>query len=424
MSWRPPEVATASRPPARLDAVLRAGMAKTAEDDESGLTRSLKNTSLVPTGACLPRGFDPDSCAYDGYYAIGVAVVSAVVGALVDADVPNKILMSMYAKASNALGDFCHKRPTDAYNVWMGNNKPFSQMDTFDKIRAMENFPTLCNSLNEAMKPMIDGERFSSDQRHRSLAYDLSREQKQCKYWEMYREEQVPCSDLEGVNAIFDTLWQMAFGDGRFGSHQQRMERFDQFQRDEINRLGATNPTFRFHVLLEHLVELIMLPGAMLARTLAVAGGPNVDSKTSYSVIKAMLAGFDIHPGNFEDKTSLLYVGAMAAWTLKNIAHYMNEHALMIASFFRINARRLGAGEAPMLDLVTFARQCREDIADGPNPPPQPPAYEAFDPEAVAAERRRLDEQRERLEKRDPLMEGLDYPETYASASGAAPLRK
>ena len=37
-----------------------------------------------------------------------------------------------------------------------------------------------------------------------------------------------------------------------------------------------------------------------------------------------------------------------------------------------------------MLDLVTFARQCREDIADGPNPPPQPPANEAFDPEAVA----------------------------------------
>jgi len=41
----------------------------------------------------------------------------------------------------------------------------------------------------------------------------------------------------------------------------------------------------------------------------------------------------------------------------------------------------------------------------------------------VAAERRRRDEMRERAEARDPLMEGLDYPETYASASGAAPLR-
>ena len=163
--------------------------AKADDEDESGLTRALKNASLVPTGACLPRGFDPDYCAYDGYYAIGVAVVSAVVGALVDADVPNKILMSMYAKASNALGDFCHKRPTDAYSVWMGNIKPFSQMDTFDQIRAMENFPMLCNSLDEAMKPMIDGKRFFPDQKSRSLAYDRSRNQKTCKYWEMYREK-------------------------------------------------------------------------------------------------------------------------------------------------------------------------------------------------------------------------------------------
>ena len=123
------------------------------EEDESGLTRSLKNTSLVPTGACLPRGFDPDYCAYDGYYAIGVAVVSAVVGALVDADVPSKILTSMYTKASDALGDLCHKRPTDAYSVFMGYDKRYRNMDDREKRLASDNFPTLCYRLNEAMKP-------------------------------------------------------------------------------------------------------------------------------------------------------------------------------------------------------------------------------------------------------------------------------
>ena len=48
----------------RLEVVLRAGQ----EREESGLTRALKKTSLVPTGACLPRNFDPDYCAYDRYY--------------------------------------------------------------------------------------------------------------------------------------------------------------------------------------------------------------------------------------------------------------------------------------------------------------------------------------------------------------------
>ena len=49
----------------RLYAVLRAGEARTGADAEGGLTRTLKRTSLVPTGACLPRNFDPDYCAYD-----------------------------------------------------------------------------------------------------------------------------------------------------------------------------------------------------------------------------------------------------------------------------------------------------------------------------------------------------------------------
>ena len=45
----------------------------------------------------------------------------------------------------------------------------------------------------------------------------------------------------------------------------------------------------------------------------------------------------------------------------------------MVASFFRVNAKRLRASEPLLTDLKAFAQQCKEDIADGPNPPPPPP---------------------------------------------------
>ena len=70
-----------------------------------------------------------------------------------------------------------------------------------------------------------------------------------------------------------------------------------------------------------------------------------------------------------------------------------------------------------------------------PPPAPEPPAemepaydgepYSPFSPgkmerqQREAKERRRLAELRARREARDPLLEGLDYPETYASASDA-----
>ena len=64
------------------------------------------------------------------------------------------------------------------------------------------------------------------------------------------------------------------------------------------------------------------------------------------------------------------------AWTLKYISRYMNEHALMIASFFRVNAKRMHNKQPLMLDLKAFVQKCHDDIADGPNPPPPPPTAE------------------------------------------------
>ena len=63
------------------------------------------------------------------------------------------------------------------------------------------------------------------------------------------------------------------------------------------------------------------------------------------------------------------------------------------------------------------------------DPPPEYDGepYSPFSPGKVerqqreAKEPRRLAELRARREAREPLMEGLDYPETYASA-GPAPL--
>ena len=141
-----------------------------------------------------------------------------------------------------------------------------------------------------------------------------------------------------------------------------------------------------------------------------------------------------------DDSVALGTFFASAAWILKYVSRYLNEHALMVASFFRVNAKRLENGEPALLDLGKFVQMCRNDIANGANPPPEPPApeppaemepaydgepYSPFSPgklerqQREAKERRRLAELRARREARDPLLEGLDYPETYASASDA-----
>ena len=295
-----------------LPSLGRLPLAETsAKDDASGLTRSLKNARLVPTGACLPRGFDPHYCDTDPFYAFGLAIVSAIVGFVVDSKGPH-LMARMADKISTVIQTACD--PRLGQQGWW---------DSWYYSPSLAELPKVCAALDTAFYNAAN------------LGEDLARAD---------REE------------------------------------------DRTKRLTGK------------IISMIMYPSWVLV------GHPALAS---------------------EDAIVNVAVGlAMARWTLKYIAHYMNEHALMVASFFRTNARRLSAGEAPMLDLVTFARQCREDIVDGPNPPPQPPAYEAFDPEAVAAERQRLDELRQRRENRDPLMEGIDYPETYASAGAAMPFRK
>ena len=431
MSLRPGDAAAAIKPTsaARLDAVLRAGQsfalvtkargqAEEEDDVGSGLTKALKNASLVPTGACLPRGFDPDYCAYDRYYAVGVALVSAVLGALVDANVPQQLILLITSKVKHTLGDLCYTPPTDVYSTLMGKNKPFNRL-THDEAEAVKRseFSALCQSLD------------SANTRMQKAGFPTEQEFL-VEMWAPIECTPVP----KDQQTWFD--WLIGYTDCVYPKMKAEHEFYDR-----VNRVKEASPAFRFELLVRNMIRLIMLPGSMAGAFIVPHESffyfnPSQNAeKLVQDMVPSTLPIPPPHPDSNAAREmdamkspaaqpNWLYVGAMAAWTLKHVSRYMNEHALMVASFFRTNARRLGAGQAPMLDLVAFARQCREDIADGANPPPPPPpAYEDFDPEAVAAERKRRDELRERAEARDPLMEGLDYPETYASASGAAPLR-
>ena len=100
-----------------------------ADGEEGRLTLALKRTSLVPTGACLPRGFDPDYCAYDRYYTIGVALVSATLGVLADSKAL-AVTAHVATKALNeALGRICHV-PDNSWFAFLvsGQDNKYHQM--------------------------------------------------------------------------------------------------------------------------------------------------------------------------------------------------------------------------------------------------------------------------------------------------------
>jgi len=305
------------RSSSRLDEVLRAGSkARTDADAEGSLTRTLKRTSLVPTGACLPRNFDPDYCAYDGYYAIGVGLVSATLGVIVDSSAFTAAGAIITKALNNALGQMCHT-PKDSWGPWslvMGKHKQFHQMYDMQKIAATEDFGSLCNALNDAL-------------------YASYSEFHEKKWW--------------------------------------------------TRKVTGISP------LAQKLSTLIALPSA----TVFGLVGDLVQIETDSWAVD-------------------LYLVASVSWTLKYISRYMNEHALMVASFFRVNAKRLRASEPLLTDLKAFAQQCKEDIADGPNPPPPPPTAEE-----LAAARAEAEAQRQRMEERDPLMDGIDYPPSIGASA-------
>jgi hypothetical protein len=352
---------------------------------------------------CLPRGFDPDYCAYDRYYAIGVALVSAVLGVLADSNVPQMLSGALSLVVDGKLMDLC--------GIPHGSRSGFSRQSMNDasdlKSDAEKSaFHSLCVTLSNANGRITDGQKpfkhelDAQDAFYRSLCVPVPEDEKSWIYWlTAYPEYKCPYRDFP------EEMWDLAM------------------------RRGVTTP-FRLELIVRNIIRLVMLPGSLVG-TLVNAGrddrlyNPSLNDQELVQDMLPSTAPYVPHEDIHEVKKdkllhpNWLYVSAMAAWTLKHVSRYMNEHALMIASFFRTNARRLSAGQEPMLDLVAFARQCREDIVDGANPPPPPPpSYEDFNPAAVAAERRREDA-RERAEERDLLMPGVDYPPPIdASAAG------
>ena len=412
----------------RLESVLRAGQTTALvtnvydqgeEDADSGLTKALKNASLVPTGVCLPRGFDPDYCAYDRYYAVGVALVSAVLGALVDADVPRRLLIFLTSRVKEQLGNLCYTPPTDMYSQLMGNDKSFDKLSPHDQDKARTEFSGLCQRLDQANEQaynlgLTDFEHVRFLKEEAGREYDRKDEDRIQKL----KDQESWIDWLVGLDDLYK--------DELFVLKRIRAEN------EAVARAKDADPVFRFELLSKELIRLIMLPGSMLGSFIMPSNtykksddDPSQNAeKWMEGVLPSPMYEYPVQErmrrlNELYSHPNWLYVGAMAAWTLKHVSRYMNEHALMVASFFRTNARRLSAGQAPMLDLVAFARQCREDIADGANPPPPPPpAYEDFNPAAVEAERRREDA-RKRAEERDPLMPGVDYPPPIdASAAG------
>jgi|SaaInlV_125m_DNA_1040241.scaffolds.fasta_scaffold25345_2 hypothetical protein len=343
----------------RLEVVLRAGAArkKNQAEDKGGLTRALKRTSLVPTGACLPRNFDPDYCAYDRYYTLGVALVSTTIGAIINSSAPQRVTAAVATGLRDVLGHYCHTSSrdnwffSDAWDYKKESKELFDRpleyrMSTKGEARA--DFSKLCTALDFSLAGIAS------------------------KAWR----------GGPGVDIRMSRTWDASWVP------------------DDWQERGLRN-------LVQTLLKLVLI----------IAEPP----------IPAMYYDFDgpppvpgtVYPAFRDVEKTPTNTAAIIAWwavssaaIVKYLARYMSEHALMIASFFRVNAKRLRASEPLMLDLQAFGRQCREDIADGPGPAVPPPPPPPPPPPLPAPE------------DRDPLLAGIDYPETYASAGAAMPFRK
>lgn len=302
--------------PPSLEAVLRAGQARevATEAESECLTRALKRTSLVATGACLPRGFDPDYCAYDRYYTLGVSLVSTMMTALIAAGMPDRMYESMVDRIRDTLGSYCH---TPNHGWVYDDTWDFKEQDALPSVippqyretskqEARQDFSKLCAAMDESLAAFQPDGILS-----RAGKYTAGR--------------QVVMMELRAQSRPMNLLW--------------------------TNLISA----------LRTLVCQLVLPKSFL---LSAARG-RVQLVSWIEKMDSLDTGLTYLEGYFWADTSAKY-----------ISRYMNEYTLMIASFFRVNAKNLRTGKPLMVNLNTFAQQCRADIADGPNPPPPPPTAE------------------------------------------------
>jgi len=300
----------------RLEAVLRAGKTHETATGADGecLTRALKRTSLVPTGACLPRGFDPDYCAYDRYYTLGLSLVSTMMTALIAAGMPDRMYESMVDRIRDTLGSYCH---TPNHGWVYDDTWDFKEQD----------------ALSSVIPPQY---RETSKQEARQ---DFSK----------------LCAAMDESLAAFQP-------DGILS----RAGKYTAGRRNVIMNLRAQSRPM--NLLWNNLIQAL--------RTLVC----------KLVLPKSFVLDMHMLPANIVswiEKTDSLHTGVtyldVYLWadaSAKYISRYMNEYTLMIASFFRVNAKNLRTGKPLMVNLNTFAQQCRADIVNGPNTPPTPPTVE------------------------------------------------
>lgn len=145
-----------------VDEVLRAkgvvvgvpvsGALLTHANDEdgrgAGLTRSLKHMSVAPVGACIQKSFDPDYCTKDKFYAFGMAVTTAAIGALLSTPVYTDALL-LVSQAINGM----IKKQCESY----GWKDWFMGDDALDGGYGQEyRRETFCSALIEARKVHTD----------------------------------------------------------------------------------------------------------------------------------------------------------------------------------------------------------------------------------------------------------------------------
>ena len=141
------------------DGQLARGALVTAADAESGLTQALKRNGLAPTGVCLPRNFDPDYCAYDRYYTVGVAIVSAVTGVLVETRAASLLPRAALLSVEKVLGTLCYTVPEKEPDGWFFSS-PEPQQYYDGSNRARKDFNTLCKALMNGLDIGIEVQAF------------------------------------------------------------------------------------------------------------------------------------------------------------------------------------------------------------------------------------------------------------------------
>ena len=396
-----PPLLALSQAPRRLDEVLRASKERgvlataAATTDESGLTRALKKVSLAPTGTCLPRTFDPDYCAYDRYYAIGVSLVSAALGALVNTKTVRGFQSGITLALTEALGRQCHVPEEKSAAAYYGlteadpMTKPFDKMTLEEKGQAHKSFSLVCNELSHAlhrlnmdsdtplMVTMILSDTAGlTDQRTDWAKYDSVADVIEANVPPAIRPLATVASQIAGLiltPSFVAAQFAEHMGDGGATTARRRawQKAMGKYKTSEQMR---NSPEWK----------------------------ANEERDRTYERKR----GEDLH-------TTMYSVWALsAAWILKYVTRFMNQHALMIASFFRVNSNPLHNSEPLELNLAKFVEMCKTDIADGPNPPPEPPTTEELAEAKAAAEaqRQRSADVIDDVMKMETIMASMEKP--------------